>query len=257
MKTSGIILSLLVASLAIPLGNSFAVISNPPTNLLAQSVSKTQINLSWNAPVNATQNMVSGYKIERDSGCIGVFSLRASNNTTTKYIDAGLAPGKCYAYRVYAINPSGQSAASNISQAVTFSGPSVNQTKSMDNLGQKVSDFVHKRNELLKKQREETLKLAQQCREKTNNATGTDRKQIRDNCQDLMKDIKVKYKDERDDIKKEFKTFKKDAKILLKKSRDEIKETKPTAPSIQNQTKQNSEQLEKENKMSKNPKKKS
>ncbi|NDF25897.1 MAG: fibronectin type III domain-containing protein, partial [Thaumarchaeota archaeon] len=258
MKSTGIILILLVATLALPLGNSFAVpISNPPTNLISQSVSSTQINLSWTAPVNATQNAVNGYKIEQDSGCDGSFAVIVTNNTSTSYLNTGLNFGTCYAYRVSALNSAGASAPSNVDFDVTFMVPAIptglsakttttsakiswnapanngyiitgyqiqrngtilvqntantrlsyvdlglkplstqtyrvaawniaglgpfsanitaktsNQT-GIDNLGQAVSDFVQKRNELLKKQREEYMRIIQQCHDKTTNATGT------------------------------------------------------------------------------------
>ncbi|WP_100183057.1 fibronectin type III domain-containing protein [Candidatus Nitrosotenuis aquarius] len=250
MKTTGIVLILLVATLALPLGNSFAEPANPPTNLVAQSISSTQINLSWNAPVNSTQSLVNGYKIERDAGCLGTFSVLVSNHTSTKYNNTGLMPAKCYAYKVFALNPSGVSASSNTAQAATPPAPSTNQTKPTDNLGQKVSDFVHKRNELLKKQREETLKLIRECQDKANNATSTTRKQIMEDCRESMKALKDKYKDVREQFKEEFKTFKKDAKSLLKEAKKtglitkkDIREAKHEIRDFENDTKREYKEL--------------
>jgi hypothetical protein len=253
MKTTGIVLILLVATLALPLGNSFAEPANPPTNLVAQSVSSTQINLSWNVPVNSTQSLVNGYKIERDVGCLGIFSVLVANHTSTKYNNTGLAPAKCYAYKVYALNPSGISASSNPAQAATPSTPSTNQTKPTDNLGQKVSDYVQKRNELLKKQREETLKLIRECQDKAINATGTARKQIMDDCRTMMKDLKEKYKDTRKQFKEEFKTFREDTKSLLKEakkagliSKKDIREAKHELRDFENDTKREFKELKRD-----------
>ena len=251
MKTTGIVLILLVATLALPLGNSFAVpISNPPTNLAAQSVSSTQINLSWTIPVNATQNAVNGYKIERDAGCLGTFSTLVSNHTTTKYNNTGLMPAKCYAYKVFALNSAGTSISSNTAQSATQSAPATNQTKPTDNLGQKVSDFVHKRNELLKKQREETLRLVQECHNKALNATGTVRKQIMEECRDTMKTLKDKYKETRKQFREEFKTFREDTKSILKEakkaglvSKQDIKDIKRELKYFEKDTKRESKEL--------------
>lgn len=253
MKTTGIVLILLVATLALPLGNSFAEPANPPTNLVAQSVSSTQINLSWNAPVNSTQSLVNGYKIERDAGCLGTFSVLVANHTSTKYNNTGLAPAKCYAYKVYALNPSGVSASSNPAQTATPFAPSTNQTKPTDNLGQKVSDYVQKRNELLKKQREETLKLIRECQDKAINATGTARKQIMDDCRTMMKDLKEKYKDTRKQFREEFKTFREDTKSLLKEakkagliSKKDIREAKHELRDFENDTKREFKELKRD-----------
>ena len=298
MKTTGIVLILLVATLALPLGNSFAVpISNPPTNLVAQTISSTQINLSWNAPVNSTQNEVNGYKIEQDASCDGSFVTLVTNNTSTIYSNTGLSAGTCYAYRVLALNSAGASIPSNVDFDVTLAtsstpigltvtaasatslkltwgtpanngganitgyqiqrngtvlvsntgntklvyidtelkslhsetyriaawnivglGPfsanvtakTLNQTStSIDkgNLGQAVSDFVQKRNELLKKQREETVQLIQQCHDKTTNSTGTTKKQTMEDCRKMMHELKDKYKEARNQFKEDFKNF--------------------------------------------------
>ncbi len=305
MKTTGIVLILLVATLALPLGNSFAVpVSEPPTNLVAQAVSATQINLSWTAPVNSTQNEVNGYKIEQDISCDGTFAVLASNHTSTTFTNTGLNSGTCYAYRVSALNSAGVSAPSNVDFDVThvtsaaptglnitasstslklawnaptddggasISGyqiqrngtilvsntgnnkttytdtglkPLITQTYRVaawnsaglgafsanvtaktlnktgtidrDNLGQAVSDFVHKRNELFKQQREETLKIIRECNSKAMNATSTQRKQILEDCREMMHDLKEKYKEARKQFNEDFKTFRKDTKELLK-----------------------------------------
>ncbi|MEM2159781.1 MAG: fibronectin type III domain-containing protein [Candidatus Nitrosotenuis sp.] len=339
MKTTGIVLILLVATLALPLGSSFASPANPPTNLVAQSVSSTQINLSWNAPINATQSNVSGYRIEQDQSCDGSFVILA-NTTSTTYSNIGLNAGTCYAYRVFALNPDGPSVPSNIDFDVTFAVPSapsltvtassatslklawtapannganitgyqiqrngtvlvsntgntklvyldtslkplstqtyrvaawnsvglgafsanitaktLNQTGTVDkgNLGQAVSDFVHKRNELLKKQREETLRLIQQCHDKAVNATGTTRKQIMEDCREMMKTLKDKYNDARKQFREEFKTFRENTKSIIKEAKKtgnidkiDIKEIKRELKDFENDTRKEHKEVKRE-----------
>lgn len=328
MKTAGIVLLLLVATLAVPIQNSFAqalTVSDPPTNLLSQTVSGSQINLSWSAPVNAIDDDVNGYRIERDIGCIGIFDIHVANTTTTNttYSDTGLLNGFCYAYQISALNPVGSSIPSNIVNATTWSTPTAptglnvtaisnsslklswvvpfddgsspitgyqiqrngtilvadtannqpsyidddlpshheqiyrvaawngvglglfsanvtakasNQTNTpplidKENLGQAVSDFVHKRNELFKKQREETHMIIKDCHDKIKNVNTTDRKQAREDCRELLHDLKERYKELRKQFKEEFKQFRDQIKMKLKEARqselvdkEEIKE---------------------------------
>ena len=312
MKTTGIVLILLVATLALPVGNSFAVpVSAPPTNLTAQAVSSTQINLSWMAPTNTTQNEVNGYLIEQDIGCDGTFFIISQNNTSTSYSNLGLTSGTCYAYRVSALNSAGISAPSNVDFDITHTTPNAptglvitasttslkilwsapsdnggsaisgyqiqrngttlvsntgnNKTAYIDiglksstsqtyriaawnsaglgafsanvtaktlskngtstdngNLGQAIADYIHKRNELFKQQREETLKIIRECSSKSVNATNIQRKQILEDCRKMMHDLQEKYKDARKQFQLDFKTFRNDTKESLKAQKADI-----------------------------------
>jgi chitodextrinase len=85
-----------------------------PTNLTANAVSSSQINLSWSA---STDNVgVAGYDIYRDGSLV-------KQTTTTSYSDTGLALSTTYTYTVAAYdaagNVSGQSAPAS---ATTLSG---------------------------------------------------------------------------------------------------------------------------------------
>src|SRR2546427_611559 len=91
--------------------------------LNGQESKRSQIFLMWTAPVNATQDGVSGYKIEMRSSCSGSFNFLV-NTTTTNFLSAGLTNGTCYQFRVFAINSVGISSPSNNATASTLSVPS-------------------------------------------------------------------------------------------------------------------------------------
>lgn len=108
-----------------------------PTNLVAISVSGSQINLSWSAPTNTGGSAITGYKIESKKGA-GSFEVIVPNtaNAITSYAHAGLTTGIQYYYRVYAINsigtsgPSGESSASPKETTVpTLTGFAIAPTK--------------------------------------------------------------------------------------------------------------------------------
>src|SRR3989442_5936438 len=73
-------LVLLSGSLVSPIAilSAFATIQTAslhPTALNATAVSGTKIFLMWTAPINATQDGVSGYKIEMRPSCSGFFNF--------------------------------------------------------------------------------------------------------------------------------------------------------------------------------------
>ncbi|MEW5767596.1 MAG: DUF5050 domain-containing protein, partial [bacterium] len=81
-----------------------------PTNLVAQAVSGSQINLSW----TDNSDNETGFKIERKTGVGGTYNQIAtvSVNVTT-YQNSGLSPTTAYYYRVRAYNTKGDSLYSN------------------------------------------------------------------------------------------------------------------------------------------------
>ena len=83
-----------------------------PTNLAAQSVSTSQINLTW--VDNAT--IETGYVVER--GGVAIATLGAN---ATSYSDAGLAEATTYSYRVKATGSNADSDYSNSASATTQS----------------------------------------------------------------------------------------------------------------------------------------
>ncbi|WP_338761757.1 HYR domain-containing protein [Bernardetia sp. ABR2-2B] len=77
-------------------GGNTGGIANPVTNLEAQVISTTQIELSWNIPIGAT----TGYRIYRN----GVLIATLTNGTIISYLDENLNPDILYLYKVIAIN---------------------------------------------------------------------------------------------------------------------------------------------------------
>jgi hypothetical protein len=132
MKTTALFLVLILQAgiFVAPIGFSEAqssdlTLPNPPSNLIATPISKNQINLAWQAPVNSTLDQVNGYRIEISSHCSGSFGVLVANTTTTSttYSNIGLVEGVCYSYKVSAINPVGVGSTSNIGSATTWTVP--------------------------------------------------------------------------------------------------------------------------------------
>lgn len=79
-----------------------------PSNLTANAVSETQINLSWGA--SADDVGVTGYRIERCQGANCANFVEVGQSTTLTYSDPGRSAATAYSYRVRAVD-----AASNFS----------------------------------------------------------------------------------------------------------------------------------------------
>src|SRR2546429_577588 len=94
------------------------VLLQPPSNLTAQAISSSKINLSWTA---SSSLLFTGYKIERstDGGSTWSNLVSSTGSTATTYSNTGLASGTTYTYRVSAINGVGTSSPSNVASATT------------------------------------------------------------------------------------------------------------------------------------------
>ena len=90
---------------------------NAPTDLVAEGVSSSEVNLSWND--NAINE--SSYIVEWQlKGALFFSKIATLSANTREYTDTGLNPITTYNYRVYATNSFGKSDYSNISEATTF-----------------------------------------------------------------------------------------------------------------------------------------
>ncbi len=103
------------------MGWTVALLPPAPTNLIATSVTSTQVSMSWND--NSTNE--SGFRIERSTvGAAGPFVplalLGANATATVSYTDTGLTPFTAYYYRVLAYSASGDSAYSNVLSSGTL-----------------------------------------------------------------------------------------------------------------------------------------
>lgn len=87
----------------------------PPSNLTAQAVSTTQINIAWTD--NATNE--ANYVVERKKGTGSYAVVATLSADTTAFNNTGLSKNTTYTYRVKATNGGGDSAYSNEASAKT------------------------------------------------------------------------------------------------------------------------------------------
>src|SRR5438105_13874036 len=94
----------------------------PPTNLVANAVSSSEIDLSWKAPSDLGGSFITGYEIERSTNGGSSWSAPVNTGSTaTSYSDIGLAPSTTYTYKVSAMTLLVTSQPSNTASATTSS----------------------------------------------------------------------------------------------------------------------------------------
>ena len=93
---------------------------NPPMSLSAVAVSGVQVNLTWVAPVGG--GAPTSYRIERSANGGGTWpvSFVIASPATLAFSDTTVAPLTAYAYRIFAVNGSGDSLPSNIATVTTL-----------------------------------------------------------------------------------------------------------------------------------------
>jgi len=221
---------------------------NAPTGLNVTALSKTALKLSWGVPSNTGGAPILGYQIQRN----GTILVNNTGSTQTNYTNFGLLPAHQQTYRVAAWNSAGLGPYSNNATGITNNQTAITSTN-ISNLGQLVSDFVHQRNELLKQQREETLKVIKDCNAKIRNSSQENRTQIKADCKDALKAIKEAYKDARKQFKEDFKDFRDIAKSLIKVAKEnktidkeDIKDFKKDLKSFDKQIKKDEKAFKKE-----------
>ncbi|MFA5793924.1 MAG: fibronectin type III domain-containing protein [Candidatus Brocadiia bacterium] len=96
---------------------SDAIALNAPTILSANTVSTSQINLTW----TDNSSNEDGFKIECKTGAGGIWTqiTTVSANLTT-YSNTGLTDGTVYSYRIMAYNSNGDSTYTNEASATTL-----------------------------------------------------------------------------------------------------------------------------------------
>ena len=104
-------------------GSSGPTVPQAPTGLTANTISSSQINLSWTAPSNNGGSAITGYKIAQSTNGGSTWSTLVANTgaSSTTYSNTGLTAGTTYTYRVSAINSVGTSTPSVTASATTTS----------------------------------------------------------------------------------------------------------------------------------------
>lgn len=93
-----------------------------PINLIATTISSSQIDLSWTASIDNVS--VTGYKIYRCQGSGCTPSIQVATSSTTSYSDTNLSANTTYIYRVAAYDNAGNvSSYSNSASATTLINP--------------------------------------------------------------------------------------------------------------------------------------
>jgi len=95
-------------------------VPDAPTSLTSNTISSSQIDLSWTTPADFA-SPITGYKIERESPVGSGFAtiVADTSSTSTVFSDTGLATSTQYNYRVSAINSFGTGPASNEANVTT------------------------------------------------------------------------------------------------------------------------------------------
>ena len=97
-----------------------ATVPDPPTNLVANPSSPTQIDLTWVAPAYDGGAPVTSYRIEvSEDGATWADLARSTASAATTYSHIGLRPGSTRHYRVSAINVAGTGLPSGVATAST------------------------------------------------------------------------------------------------------------------------------------------
>ena len=97
-----------------------SLVPSPPTDLKAIPVSQSRIDMSWSVPTDIGTSPLLGYKIESKTSNESDYSTLVRNTgtaTTLTYSHTGLTAGLTYQYHIYAINSSGESNPSEVSEA--------------------------------------------------------------------------------------------------------------------------------------------
>ncbi len=123
-KTASLLLILIIASSAqISLTASAqynyppAITSpDPPTGLVANVISSTEIDLSWHPPANNGGSQITSYKIYE---LVNSNKQAIGSTSSTSYQITNLSPATAYTFYVSAVNSAGESQLSTSASATT------------------------------------------------------------------------------------------------------------------------------------------
>jgi C1A family cysteine protease/fibronectin type 3 domain-containing protein len=117
---------------------SAVVDTTPPTapsNLRAQAISSSEIDLSWGASTDEGDSGLAGYSIERRQSGGNFSEIAKVDANTTSYKDTGLSANTTYEYRVRSYDNAGNySDYSNIASATTLPLPDTTPPTAPSNL---------------------------------------------------------------------------------------------------------------------------
>ena len=210
-------------------------VPNSPVGLGVTPVSNTSLKLTWIAPSDNGGSSITGYLIQRNSTTIVV---NTSSNQTV-FTDTNLLPIHPQTYQVAAWNSIGLSAFSNSSSGITNSTiipPFVNGTNQTSNLGQLISDLEHKRNQLLKQQRQENLVIIHDCRVQIKNTSSENKTQIIQDCKIKIRESQKKYKDLLNQLKVQLAQLRAQFQLQIHEDKNE-KHSENKTRHLENETK--------------------
>ena len=217
-------------------------IPNSPVVLGVTVVSPTSLKLNWIVPSDNGGTPITGYLIQRN----GTTIVNNTSSNKTSYIDTNLLPIHLQTYRIAAWNSVGLGAFSSSVSGITNSSvipPLVNGTNyTSSNLGKLISDLEHKRNQLLKQQRQETLAIIHDCRAQFKNATSENKTQIKQDCKIKIKQSQQKYKDLKNQLKVQLAQLRAQFKLQIHIDKQE-KHFEKEIDHIENMTKHSENKL--------------
>lgn len=218
-------------------------VPNSPVELGVTAISNASLKLTWSIPSDNGGASITGYLIQRNGTTI---VINTSSNQTS-YTDTNLLPIHQQTYQVAAWNSAGLGAFSNSASGITNSaivlpnsGNATNQNST--SLGQLISDLEHKRNQLLKQQRQETLTIIHDCRVQIKNTSPGNKTQIAQDCKIKIKESQQKYKDLTNQLKIQLVQLRAELKSQVSVDKKE-KHSEREIMHLENMTKQSASEL--------------
>ena len=184
-----LIVMLIVSSMIVPVGISYAAYGNATDFTHSGSTSSNQTMTSNQTNSNMTNQMASNST-----------NTNMTNHMTSNSTNANMTM------------PMSSNSTSNNNQTMT---QSTNGTKD----AQQISDFVHQAVNDFKSQKDETLKAIFSCRDQLQQAAPSEISSIHDQCRTQYNSINVKYQDERNHLHDLIKQYRQSVMVFLMDAR--------------------------------------